>query len=362
MSAMRATLSATRLRLAAGAAAVATTAIAPVQQSFAAVAGNDMLSKNPAVLAAGGNNTFFVFSQETAPIAAGPNQLTNETVTFRKPDGTLAMVQFPLFSSITRANPAGVIISITPAPPALPRNSGVTFRTFPTPKPTAPNITDTALSESGNLTDGTATYTVANKMLSASGFVSPRVTGQGAGIVYDPIQLSSSISGYQYTINANLQAGAGGDGAVEYFAVDSRLTDPSTFIERGQPISDALWALTIVEPGAVASPSDLLVDFEINPLALSEGILSAPGGLDPTAIENSIRNAFVPAGDGATLTGFNLFRANTTYSIDQPITYAAGVSAEVSAVPEPPSATLLGIGALGLIAFASVRNRGVAGR
>jgi hypothetical protein len=193
-------------------------------------------------------------------------------------------------------------------------------------------------------------------MLSAGGFVSPGVTVQGAGIVYDPIQLSSSITGYQYTINANLQAGPGGDAGVEYFAVDSRLTDPFTFVGNGQPVSDALWALSIIDPGTLSSPSGLLVYFTINPLAVSDGLLTAPGGIDPGAIEAAVQSAFVPTGNGFTLTNFNLFPANTTYSIDQTITYAAGVSAIASAVvPEPATWAMMLLGFAGL-AYAAFRR------
>jgi len=85
------------------------------------------------------------------------------------------------------------------------------------------------------------------------------------------------------------------------------------------------------------------VDFQVNPLARSMGILNP--SMTDIQIQDSIANAFVLNSDGSvTLTDVPIFPAGTTYNVSSQageIEYAYGVDAGVSEVPEPASGTLL---------------------
>lgn len=232
-------------------------------------------------------------------------------------------------------------------------------------------------------------------LIAAGGEVGRGIDGKAAGAAFDPFEVSPGDYPYQTFIDAFVQLDGKSDlGGITYFAMDSRRT-PSiptgveTFYERGQSFDEAVWFLHITVNGVLDSPSDLLdptklvIDFKINDTYILRPLQSL--GLDEMpftsddilftdqVIADAIRDAFTLSNGTATLTSYPLFPTNppdspsrglmgtTTYRVNAPITYGAGVNAALSQIPEPSGLALLGIGILALLVGAA-RCSGAASR
>jgi hypothetical protein len=207
-------------------------------------------------------------------------------------------------------------------------------------------------------------------------------TGSAASITYDPGQLAAPSLGYYplnhidssgvrqdaYLFDATLSRdNPNGFAAVEFMALDSRFgpTYPSNL---GDP-SNNLWTLTIIADKPAHSVSDLTIMFQINPLATKAGggtedILTDASGnpLSDGSVISRVLGALTVIDGVATLAPVDLFPDGTQYHVDRTITYGVAAGAALTtAVPEPASAWLLGLGALGLLVCATrrgKRNRG----
>jgi len=105
-----------------------------------------------------------------------------------------------------------------------------------------------------------------------------------------------------------------------YFALDSRFfPNPDMFYESGEPFTQALWSLSISTNGVLNSntDNDLDVEFQVNPLARSLGVLNP--SMSDSQISADVRVAFQVSNGTATLTDYELFPTGTIYTVDREI-------------------------------------------
>jgi len=181
--------------------------------------------------------------------------------------------------------------------------------------------------------------------------------GAAAGAAFDPFEVAPGVYPYAETVNASFQLdGPEEFGGVVFFAVDSRFSNPETFYARGQPFEEALWALSLFADSPVSDPSQLQVDFLVNPQARALGVFNP--SLTDAQLTAAVRAAITVSDGVASLTNFSLFPTGTTLtvrSIDGTIRFGEGVNAGITspAVPEPGSLALLSVG--GLVALGARR-------
>jgi hypothetical protein len=134
----------------------------------------------------------------------------------------------------------------------------------------------------------------------------------------DPFTLPPGVyQDYAPVISVQLQIDTPADVVGgSFFANDSRFSDP-------------LWSLGISAQGVLNSNADLQVQFVSNPIL----------GLNDALIASQVRSALTVSSGTASLSSYQLF--DTTYTVDQSITYSGGASAGVSTVPEPPTLVLV---------------------
>jgi hypothetical protein len=155
-------------------------------------------------------------------------------------------------------------------------------------------------------------------IITAAGFAPKGGVGAGAGEAIDPFTLPPGVyQDYAPVIDLQLQIDTPADvvGA-SFFANDSRFSDP-------------LWSLGISAQGVLSSNADLQIQFASNPIL----------GLNDALIASQIRSAFTVSSGTATLSSYQLF--DTTYTVDQSVTYSDDVNAGASTLPEPSSLVLL---------------------
>jgi hypothetical protein len=194
---------------------------------------------------------------------------------------------------------AGPLQCPSPAPPPAPAGSVTAIRVDAKPlfspavgargqtKPVAPVVTQSVESLTSGAF-GVGQYQSRTGMVVAKG-VTPFNNQRAAGAAFDPFTISgpTTFPSYQYVVDASLEVAGTGDWAgITYFAVDSRLTDPvgatsvDNFYGVTEPVEQALWSLSIVDNGPLISLSDLadpgklVINFQVNPAAISMGILT----------------------------------------------------------------------------------------
>jgi hypothetical protein len=173
--------------------------------------------------------------------------------------------------------------------------------------------------------------------------------GKAAGAAFDPYIVPGGQSySYQPTIDASLESDADGKAGVVIYAVDSTTytdsPDLDNFTEGNAPMSETLWSLSIASSGPISSSTQLSVDFEINPLALREINSSAFAGMTPSQIDDAVDLSLQQPGvwtisaGTATLTGFDPFSSNTTFTpFGGSVDYAEAVDAGIVETPLPAS-------------------------
>jgi hypothetical protein len=229
---------------------------------------------------------------------------------------------------------------------------------------------ETLMSQTG-LFFGAASQNQLNPLLgtritaTASAQVGP-AEGSAAAEVYDPFTVSSSIPlAYDPTVRATLALIHTSDFAgVQFYALDSLVfpeSDIMNFVELGSPFDQTLWSLSLTASGLLPSAAAVEVDFELNPLALTEllfpsAYLSALPGFTPLLsaveiaalvnqeFENRIGQSLA-FNDGTVTLDAHLFPAGMMFQpFEGSVVFATGAAA-VLTTPEPGCLWLLGIGA-----------------
>jgi hypothetical protein len=233
------------------------------------------------------------------------------------------------------------------------------------------------MSSQGNVTTGNDINGKPYSKFSAQASRGEGAQGSAAAATWDPGKLAPPASGYfplsyvdnagavhdVYSIDATLgPTGSGESHAVEFMGTDSRF-GPPTIPNLGDPASN-LWTMTISADKPLTSPADLDVSFQINPQATTAGggpqdILTDANDdpLSPGAVISRVLGAITVTDGIATLAPVDPFPVGTEYHVDQTITYGVADEAGLTAVPEPSSAWMLGLGGLGFLGYAATRRR-----
>jgi hypothetical protein len=233
------------------------------------------------------------------------------------------------------------------------------------------------MSSQGNVTTGNDINGKPVSKFSAQASRGEGAQGSAAAATWDPGRLAPPSSGYfplsyvdntgivhdVYTIDATLGSTDRGEHhSVEFMATDSRF-GPPMITNIGDPSSN-LWTLTISADKPLTSPSDLTISFQVNPLATragggSQDILTDSNGdlLSPGAVISRIMGAITVTDGVATLASVDPFPVGTEYHVDQTITYGVADEAGLTAVPEPTSVWLLGLGVLVLLGYSVFESR-----
>jgi hypothetical protein len=223
----------------------------------------------------------------------------------------------------------------------------------------------TVTSTSGNYSGQAAAFIssggVRGISADATTSAAPPPAGNAAARAYDPFEIPSGSSYvYDPTITATVELDSpDASGGIAAFAVDSSVftTDSvDNFTADGTPLNDTLWYLSVGGDTPTTSTSDVLVDFELNPLALNEimfpsSFLASIGPYSDTdseallidqALDQSIASQLALNGDAVDLNGVDPFPTGTMFqAISGGVEYADDVDAVVSAAPEPASLVLL---------------------
>jgi hypothetical protein len=256
---------------------------------------------------------------------------------------------------------------------ALPPRDGRGFITPPGPAFTTPGDNVTLTSTSGIYSGQASAFISARGVrgISASTSVAGTVppSGSAAAEAFDPFDLSPGLYEYGPTFDARVELdSAYARGGFAIFAVDSSVFTSDSldnFAEAGSPLNQTLWYLSIGAATPTTSTDAVLVDFQLNPLALNE-ILFSPSflaSLGPysdaasesllinEAINQSIRLQLTLNSGGVDLSGVRLFPSDTMFRpVGAGVEYASAVDTVIDAdVPEPATLSLLGVGLAGLL-------------
>ena len=333
----------------------------------AAVAAADISTAEGKDTPVGGMTTMFAYSDQTFPVPGAANPQPNFYTVYRTP-GVPPTTPVP-----NAVGPGGGIVSITVGGgPAL----GPSVSVGPKPKPAVPGSENSLYSDSKGLGPGnqyvfafardvlTFPVNAPTAVLSALASIVPAnsktTKGSAAAIAFDPGPANSSSTltstPYAEAVNVQLALTSPGYAADEFYALDSRLSGGSagvdSFVDRGQPISEALWSLTMSISSPVTSLAELntvKIAFMVNPLAVKNGYFFPP--VSEATIDSDIRNSLTLKNGIVSLSNFQLFPSGTFYNSDLSITYALADQSELIPVPEPRSwmMLLLGFGVIGVV-------------
>jgi MYXO-CTERM domain-containing protein len=197
----------------------------------------------------------------------------------------------------------------------------------------------------------------------------PPPGGAAAGQALDPINVPSGSS-YPYTptVTGSLEIDSTTvTGGFSAFVIDSSVFTSDTvdnFVADGEPMSGMLWSVTVGSDTPTNTAASVLVDFELNPLALNEiqfpsAFLASLGTysdatteslLIEEAIDQSLASQMTQTGNEFDLVDASLFPAGTMFeAIAGGVEYADDVDAGIAAAPEPASAALVIVGLAGLL-------------
>ena len=198
-----------------------------------------------------------------------------------------------------------------------------------------------------------------------------KVVGAAGSIAYDPFTLKAALGpsyAYAPTINGSLQLEPDESGGIAFFGADSSVYsgDLGQFVEEGQDFANTSWTLSISASGLIASLSDLVILYYVNPNAVSQWDLSTTPGFSPAMTATELADLVegyalsmlmnggitIDTTDGtADLANFLPFAQGTKFTPTSGSTeeLAFGALASITAVPEPASLIMVLAGLLGLI-------------
>ena len=190
--------------------------------------------------------------------------------------------------------------------------------------------------------------------------ISGAAPGNAAGLAGDPIDIPAGTYPYDPDINLDINLGPGQAGEAQAFAVDADTFNTDTvdnYEQDNEPLGNALWSLTIGADMPTTSQNNVGVDFELNPVALTE--LGFPASYlstlsynsettEAAAIDQSMDTAIasdmVDTAGEDDLTEVDPFPSGTTFTPEfDEEGYFDGVDASIEA-PEPGTAALLAVG------------------
>jgi hypothetical protein len=200
----------------------------------------------------------------------------------------------------------------------------------------------------------------------------PPTPGDAGALAGDPVSIPAGTYNYDPNLSTSVDIDADGEeGAARVYAVDgATFTSDSVnnFVADGEPQDQTLWSLVMGANTPTPSVANVMIDFELNPAALSEITLpssyvaSLGSFANPTAeallvdqqVDLQIAAEMTFTGDEGDLTDFDPFPSGTTYMpLSDGEHYADGADAAIEA-PEPASVCLFLVTAC---AAAMRRNR-----
>jgi hypothetical protein len=349
-------------------AALATSAVAtPNTANAGAMVTGDVMTNPPFVaLGATGKTSLRAFSQEGAQTNKNffGDLTSGGKVINPAPNGAL----LPLIQNISVELPTGVmryvpVIGLADQPKTNIKQASDIQTQF--------SVTGTYQGSGNQFQSPSGRYIAALAFTNSTAAKPP--AGAAAGAAYDPILVpGGAMYSYSPMVDASFQLGdVSESGGVDMYAVDSTVftsDDLSNFLNDGSPFDETLWHLNLAANGPVTDPSNVSVDFELNPLALAEIIfptsylVSLPGysmsltdaqiaELIDAAVDGAATEALSLVGDTVQLQNFSPFPAGTSYAPTKSAEYAEGVDAGLTTVPEPSSILLLAGAILILIGF-----------
>ena len=264
-------------------------------QVHAATATADMMSggSDVSLVFGQGTSTLYAYTEVKKPTQSGPNSTSSINT-----NGTSAGVLTAAGQSITvkrgivnqNSFTYSPVVGVTnSAKPPIPNGQNVGTQTVYSTS--APQGGGSAKADAGFQNwSGRPDAVVASGTLTAP----PQgvLVGAAAASAVDPISIAPGVYPYAQSIDVSLQLdNLDQTGGVALYALDSRLTNLDSFFASGEPLDQALWAMTIFANNVPNSLSDLTVQFYINPLARSMGILN-PSYSDSqiaTNVESAVR-------------------------------------------------------------------------
>ena len=295
-----------------------------------------------------GGSSFFAYSRQDSPNASGPNADTR----FAE-HGVAGFISPVPVEQGTQINVTRYLVITDSYSPVVKATSAS--------KPSGGDsdfLNSYSALGSNPVVDGSASVALSGishtYVAAAIGEIVPGGSAKGAaaGAVFDPSTVAPGAYPYSPTLDVSFQlSNIYESGGADAYALDSRLTNMDTFVSRGQPLSETLWHLTIGTSGPTTSPSNLEVNFAINPLARSLGILNP--AMSDSQIATAVRNALTldPLTGTVSLNDFPLFSSDTLFTVSpQDGNIEAGVVAlaDIVAAPEPGTALLFAVGGLAI--------------
>lgn len=325
----------------------------------AATANADMIDESSySEIWVNGTNTLYAYSQLAVP-AVGPNATTTHTIN----NASAPAVGVVAGASITSYH--GLLLTKYVYSPVV-GVTGVAKAVLPAGQTSGGERVSSSSSAPQGEAYAAAAYNthsafyLSDNMLSTATLTArPGNTVVGASAAYanDPETIPTpGTYSYDPMVDGSLVLDDPSQtGGISWFAVDSRETNLASWEANGQPASDTLWELTISASGIPQSPSDLTVNFYLNPQDASLGILST--SYTQSQIQANVLNAVTVSNGVVTLNSMSLFDPGAQYFVPSgsstAVQYDYGdvgdVAGSTTTIPEPSSLVLLSVGVLGLL-------------
>jgi len=325
----------------------------------AATANADMIDRSSyTTLLVNGTNTLYAYSQLAVP-AVGPNSDVGHDINFA------AAPAVGVVAGASISSTHGLFPPVTSVYSPVVGVSGVAKAVLPAnQKYGGEDVYSSSTAPQGRAY-GDAAYKTSHTLLpdSMSAYATLTatpgngVTGASAAYANDPETIPTpGTYSYDPVVDGCLELDDPSQtGGISWFAVDSRETNLGSWEANGQPASQTLWELTISASGIPQSPSDVTVNFYLNPQDASLGILGT--AYTQSQIQANVLNAVTVSNGVVTLNSMSLFDPGAQYFVPSgsstPVQYDYGdvgdVAGTTTTIPEPSSLVVLSMGVLGLL-------------